>query len=143
MRHLRQFETDFSEDLSKRQVEALPSLLKPGSLSEQARNAGIARATLYRWLEDDSFRSALQRLREQTMEIAESEMLAMTYEATGVVYDTLRDEDKNLRFKAAQTILQQAHDTKYGHDLLRRVETLREALRLRKDFDWRTYAYRA
>ena len=140
MRHLRQFETDFSEDLSKRQIEALPSLLRPGSLSEQARNAGIARATLYRWLEDDSFRSALQRLREQTMEIAESEMLAMTYEATGVVYDTLRDEDKNLRFKAAQTILQQAHDTKYGHDLLRRFESLKDALKLRKDFDWRTHA---
>ena len=140
MRHLRQFETDFSEDLSKRQIKALPSLLRPGSLSEQARNAGIARATLYRWLEDDSFRSALQRLREQTMEIAESEMIAMTYEAAGVVYDTLRDEDKNLRFKAAQTILQQAHDAKYGHDLLRRVETIKDALKLRKDFDWRTHA---
>ena len=140
MRHLRQFETDFSEDLSKRQIEALPSLLRPGSLSEQARNAGIARATLYRWLEDDSFRLALQRLREQTMEIAESEMTAMTYEAAGVVYDTLHDEDKNLRFKAAQTILQQAQEAKYGHDLLRRVETIKDALKLRKDFDWRTHA---
>ena len=53
------------------------------------------------------------------MEIAESEMIAMTYEAAGVVYDTLHDEDKNLRFKAAQTILQQAQEAKYGHDLLR------------------------
>ena len=137
---MQQSATNFGEDLSKRQIEALPSLLKPGSLSDQTRNAGIDRTTLYRWLEDDSFRSALQRLREETLEIAESEMLAMTYEAAAVVYDTLRDEDKNLRFKAAQTVLQQAHDAKYGHDLLRRFETLRDALKLRKDFDWRTRA---
>ena len=137
---LEQFEPDFGEDLSKRQIEALPHLLKPGSLSEQARDAGIGRTTLYRWLEDDSFRATLQRLRQQTMEIAESEMLAMTYEAAGVVYDTLRDEDKNLRFKAAQTVLQQAHDTKYGHELLRRFEALKDAVKLRKDFDWRTRA---
>ena len=137
---MQQNPTVLSEDLSRRQIEALPHLLKADSLSQQARDASIDRSTLYRWLEDDSFRSALQRLREQTMEIAESEMLAMTYEAAAVVYDALQDEDKNLRFKAAQTVLQQAHDAKYGHDLLRRVETLREALKLRKDFDWRTRA---
>ena len=137
---MQQNPTILSEDLSRRQIEALPHLLKPGSISQQARDAGIDRSTLYRWLEDDSFRATLQRLRAETLKMAESEMLAMTYEAAGVVYDTLRDEDRRLRFRAAQTVLQKAHDATYGHDLLRRFEALKDALKLRKDFDWRTHA---
>ena len=53
------------QDLSARQLSALPHLLRPGSLTAKARAAGIGRATLYRWLEDENFRVALQSLREE------------------------------------------------------------------------------
>ena len=44
--------TDFAENLTQRQITALPHLLRPGPITEQARNAGVSRNTLYRWLED-------------------------------------------------------------------------------------------
>ncbi len=136
---MEQFGTDFSEKLSERQIETLPHLLKPGSLSQQAKNAGVGRTTLYRWLEDDNFRNAVTQLREITMQIAESEILAMSYEAAAVIYDALKGEDKNARFKAAQIVLQHAHNAQYGRDLEKRVEMIADALKLAKEAAWQTH----
>ena len=65
--------------LSQKQATALPHLLKPGSLADQARNAGIGRTTLHRWLRDDNFRRSLEQLREDALRLAESELQAMSY----------------------------------------------------------------
>ena len=121
------------QDLSARQISALPHLLRPGSLTAKARAAGIGRATLYRWLEDENFRVALQSLREETLHVAESEIQAMSYEAAEVLYESLRSNDKRLKFRAAGTILQHAQQAHYGHRLEQRFDALHEAANLRKN----------
>ena len=120
------------QDLSARQISALPHLLKCGSLTDKARAAGIGRATLYRWLEDENFRVALQALREETLHVAESEIQAMCFEAAAVLYEALHSSDKRLQFRAARTILQQAQQAHYGHGLEQRLDALQEAANLRK-----------
>ena len=120
------------QDLSARQVSALPHLLKCGSITDQARAAGIGRSTLYRWLEDENFRVALQTLREETLHVAESEIQAMAFEAAAVLYEALHSNDKRLKFRAARTVLQHAQQAQYGHRLEQRFDALHEAANLRK-----------
>ena len=133
---MEQFETKIAEDLSERQLMALPHLLKPGPLTEQARNAGVSRTTLYRWLQDDSFRRAVDRLREDSMDLAESHLQAMAYRAAAVIQEALHDDKPEVRFRAAQAVLQHAHNAQYGQHLQRRVELLMDAFDLSKEADW-------
>ncbi len=42
--------TLFATKLSERQKAALPYLLEPGPISQRARQVGIHRGTLYRWM---------------------------------------------------------------------------------------------
>ncbi len=122
-----------SLELSQRKLSALPHLLKPGSLTSKAKIIGVNRTTLYRWLEDDDFRFALQLLREATLHVAQSEIQAMTYEAAAILYRTLHSDDPNLSYRAAKTVLDQAIEAKYGLRMEQQVEDLWEASDLRKN----------
>ena len=122
--------------LSQKQATALPHLLKPGSLADQARNAGIGRTTLHRWLRDDNFRRSLEQLREDALRLAESELQAMSYRAAAVIREALHDEDPDIKFRAAQAALRHAHKAQYGQQLERRVELLMDAFDLRKETAW-------
>lgn len=121
------------EGLTQKQITALPYLLRPGTLSDQAKNARIGRTTLYRWLQDPDFRRALDQLREDAVHLAESQLQAMSYEAAAVIYEALHDEDSNVRFRAAQAAIRHATNLQYGQRLERRVDLLVEAFDLRKE----------
>ena len=60
---MEQNETHITENLTRRQIAALPHLIKPGSLAAKAHHAGVARATLYHWLDDDNLCVRLQAAR--------------------------------------------------------------------------------
>ena len=121
-----------SQQLSQRQLSALPHLLRPGTLRAKAKTIGVGRTTLYRWLEDENFRVALQVLREATLHVAQSELQAMSYEAAEVLYRTLHSEDPDLSYRAARTVLDQANEAHYGQRMEERVDALREASDLSK-----------
>ena len=123
---------NFGENLSQRQLAALPYLIQPGPLSAKAKTAGIARSTLYNWMNDDNFRNQLQQLREETLRLAQSEFQGAAYEAALVMRDSLRHENEPARFRAAREIVNQAHKAQYGQDLERRLEALIEAIDLEK-----------
>ena len=118
------------ENLSLRQVTALPHLLKPGSLAVQARHAGVHRNTLYRWLQEESFREALEWLRKETMQFTQAHLQAMSYKAAAVVENALDDDDSRIRLQAARLVLEQAHNAQRDQDLHHRVENLIDAHRL-------------
>lgn len=127
----------FSEDLSQRQLTALPHLLAPGSLSAQARRAGIARRTLYRWLEDENFRECLEWLRKETMRFTQAQLQAMSYKAAAVLDDALDHDSARIRLEAARLVLAQAHNAQRDQTLHGRVENLHDAATLREDATWR------
>ena len=47
--------------LTHRQITALPFIISAPTLAEGARRAGLARTTIYRWMEDDHFRARFEK----------------------------------------------------------------------------------
>ena len=122
--------TDFAENLTQRQITALPHLLRPGPRTEQARNAGVSRNTLYRWLEDQNFRECLERLREETLRFSQSEFQAITLKAVEAIEDALDSNDMRIRLQAARVVMQESRNAQYDQTTQRRIENLFDAFRL-------------
>ena len=129
--------THFAENLTQRQLTALPHLLRPGSLSVQARHAGVGRTTLYRWLQDENFRECLEWLRKETMQFTQAQLQAMSYKAAAALDDALDDDSVRVRLAAARLVLDQAYNAQRDHDLRRRVENLFDAFHILQDPSWR------
>ena len=125
--------SDFSENLTQRQILALPHLLRPGPITEQARNAGISRNTLYRWFEDENFRECLERLREETLRFSQSEFQAITLKAVEAINDALDSNDIRIRLQAARIVMQESRNAQYDQNMQRRVENLFDAFQLREE----------
>ena len=66
-------EIEISE-LTFRQQAALPRIALAQSLAQAARDTGVADRTLRRWLEDPSFRQELDRLRQESYDLARQVM---------------------------------------------------------------------
>ena len=122
--------TDFAENLTQRQITALPHLLRPGPITEQARNAGVSRNTLYRWLDDQNFRECLERLREETLRFSQSEFQAITLKAVEAIEDALDSNDMRIRLQAARVVMQESRNAQYDQTTQRRIENLFDAFRL-------------
>ena len=129
--------THFAENLTQRQLTALPHLLRPGSLSVQARHAGVGRTTLYRWLQDEKFRECLEWLRKETMRFTQAQLQAMSYKAAAVLDDALDDHDTRIRLQAARLVLDQTHNAQRDQTLHSKVENLIDAVTLMDDPMWR------
>ena len=112
---------------------ALPHLLRPGPITEQARNAGISRNTLYRWFEDENFRECLERLREETLRFSQSEFQAITLKAVEAINDALDSNDIRIRLQAARIVMQESRNAQYDQTMQRRVENLFDAFQLREE----------
>ena len=123
--------TDFDENLTQRQIMALPHLLRPGPITEQARNAGISRNTLYRWLEDENFRQCLERLREETLRFSQSEFQAISLKAVEAINDALDSNDLRIRLQAARIVMQESRKAQYDQTMQGRIENLFDAFQLR------------
>ena len=125
--------TDFIENLTQRQISALPHLLRPGPVTEQARSAGISRNTLYRWLDDRNFRECLERLREETLRFSQSEFQAITLKAVEAIEDALDSNDMRIRLQAARIVMHESRNAQYDQHMHRRIENLIDAHNLRED----------
>ncbi len=123
--------TLFATKLTERQKAALPYLLKPGPMTERAKQAGISKDTLYRWMRDDAFKEAIDSLKQQVFRLAETELQSMAYEATTVIYEAMQDDNPRTRLSAAQATLKFAQEANYGRELSRRLEKAIDAMDLR------------
>ena len=121
-----------SDQLTDRQLSVLPHLLKPGTLTSKAKTAGIGRATLYRWLEDDGFRASLQLLRQASFEVAQSELQAMAYDAAALLRKALNSKDMSLGLQAVRIILDQGTHAQHSYQVQQRVDILEEAISLKE-----------
>ena len=88
-----------------RQQAALPIALAR-SLAQAARDTGVAERTLRRWLEDPSFRQELDRLRQESYDLARQQAQAAMPMCLSILADAaLESPDPALRVRAARYLL--------------------------------------
>jgi hypothetical protein len=85
---------DAVETLPIAQRTALELLLEGKSVAETARSAGVARATVFRWLKDDpAFKAAYNLWHEEMEESCRSRLLMLTDKAAGALEKALEAGD--------------------------------------------------
>ena len=119
-------EIEISE-LTFRQQAALPTIALARSLAQAARDTGVAERTLRRWLEDPSFREELDRLRQESYDLARQQAQAAMPMCLSILADAaLESPDPALRLRAARYLLS------YGLKFVE-VDNLRERLKAVED----------
>ena len=116
-------------DLTPRQLAALPIIAAASSNAQGARNAGIARRTLYNWLDDPDFRAELVRLREETVALNLSDLQAAMPIALSALIQCAQDDNPFVRYCAARYIYNTGLQICSFRNLQKEVQELQEALK--------------
>ena len=93
-----------ASSLTERQKEALPFLVASPNVKQAASATGIARSTLYLWLEDESFRQELTRLREASVRLANEEFQSLRALAAHVFREAMEHDNMAYRISAARYV---------------------------------------
>ncbi len=91
-----------NSSLSRRQQTALPIVAVAPTVAQAARSSGIGESTLYRWLNDHRFRDELTRLREESADLAKSELRGVMLRSVSVLAEALDHPDIAVRLRAAR-----------------------------------------
>lgn len=86
--------------ISTAQETALAALRAGNSFTKAAEEAGVNRATVYRWVQrDPAFRAAYNAWQRELDESAHARLLKLSERAVEVLEDALRQRDKEIAFK--------------------------------------------
>jgi AcrR family transcriptional regulator len=97
---------------SKRDA-ALQAMMESETLTEAAQKAGISRTTLWEYLRDKDFKTALQRMKESRALAMETEAVEAKAEALAMLKEIMTDTGVAhvARISAAKLILAEANET--------------------------------
>ena len=111
-----------------RQAEAaITALLVCSTIDAAAEQAGIASATLRRWLAEDDFQRRYRAARRQVVEQAIAQLQQGTSEAVAALRRNLGCGTPSAEIAAAKAVLDQAIKAIELVDLAERVEQLEQA----------------
>ena len=120
-------EIEISE-LTFRQQAALPTIALARSLAQAARDTGVAERTLRRWLEDPSFRQELDRLRQESYDLARQQAQAAMPMCLSILADAaLESPDPALRVRAARYLLSYGVKFVEADNLRERLKSVEDA----------------
>lgn len=91
--------------LTSKKQKAIAALLTTPSRGEAARLVGITERTLYRWLQEDTFRLELAQKEGLVIDDAARKLLSLQGQAIETLSDILVNSTDKYRLQAAQTIL--------------------------------------
>jgi len=120
--------------LSRRQKEAIPFLLGAKSVEEGCRNAGLSKATVFRWLRQDDFRAEVQRQREAVTTEALQRLKASITAAVDTLVALTGSQEESIRLRAAQQIIDFCLKIRDGDEIESRLERVEKIILERKIF---------
>ena len=123
----------FPEELSDRQVTALPHLAAAPTKQEGARLAEINVSTLRRWQQDPVFRNELRRIREETASLAFAELNGLALKSMSALAGLLEDDNPRIRTQAVRIALNMCARNGETARNTRRLNQLQKALTLLKN----------
>ena len=128
-----QNEPVFQEDLSDRQIVALPHVAAAATNAEGARAADISLATLKRWRQDPAFREELRRQRQETSDLAQVELDGLALKSISALAELLEDPNPRVRMQAVRLALVVGIQVGKARENQRRLRQLEKALTLLKN----------
>lgn len=124
---------DRNADFTPRQTLAMPYIAANPSMTEAAKAAGISRVTLYRWMQDSSFRAELERIRRDAVDLAYAELRGLALKSVTAIAELLEDPDPRVRGMAARTALNSVAKAEEVYQLRNRFDILDRAITLLKN----------
>ena len=121
------------ENLSDRQIVALPHVAAAATTAEGARAAEVSLATLKRWRQDPAFREELRRMRQETADLAHAELNGLALKSTAALAELLEDPNPRIRAQAIRLALIVGLKVGQERENRRRINQLQKALTLLKN----------
>ena len=119
--------TNSEKELSEKQVLAIPHLVSAKSFGETAELVGVNRRTIYRWMDDPTFREEYDRQRDAVASFARASMRSLMLKALSVQAERLDSDDPRERARAAKAIMDYDAKTAPKHEsqkLLNRLHSV-------------------
>ena len=96
-------DTDFQiATLTFRQQSALPAIAMASTIIQAARDSGIGKTTLHRWLQEPEFRQQLANYRQESADLARQQAQALLPRCLSVFAEVMEGPDPSLRLRAAR-----------------------------------------
>ncbi|MDE2838173.1 MAG: hypothetical protein OXL97_11805 [Chloroflexota bacterium] len=121
------------ENLTDRQVVALPHIAAAATNAEGARAADVSLATLKRWRQDPAFREELRRMKQETADLALAELHGLALKSTATLEELLEDPNPRIRTQAVRLALGFGIKVGQEKENQRRINQLQKALTLLKN----------
>ena len=102
---MQQDATNSEKELSERQELAIPHLVSAKSASETAELIGVNRTTIYRWMDDPTFRAEYDRQRDDVANFARDGMRTLMLKALSVQAERFDSDDPKERARVAKEII--------------------------------------
>ena len=119
--------------LNQRQIKTIPILIGCDTVEEAARQADIARGTIYGWLKQEEFQNAVESARKKLLDRAMNKLLNVAMDAVLALEKLLTAESEAVRRAAANDILnhiQRQRELKEFEGRLAAVEQTLSELRI-------------
>ena len=104
--------------------KVIDALLTTSTISEAAKQAGIADATIYRYLRDEAFKNDYRNARRDVVENTVGQLQGATAQAVETLTKNLTCGNPSAEIRAAQIILETSYKGIELIDLQMRVEIL-------------------
>ena len=94
-------------ELPPKQRKAIESLLLTGDVATAAESAGVTRNTLYRWLQQPGFRTALRHAEADAIDEVSRVLIRLSKSAVGTLAQAMAERDSPIgpRLRAADITL--------------------------------------
>ena len=124
----------FSENpsLSRRQIRAIPFFVFARNIEEGSRNAKISRACFRRWWKNEAFRQEFHRVRDEILREAIGRLQLSLHRAVDVMAELLDAQEKTIRLRAAQGIIENFFKIREANEFEERLEKIEAELTLRR-----------
>jgi phage terminase small subunit len=96
-----------TDNLTPKQRKAIEALLTTGSDSQAAQAANVSRDTIYRWLKQAEFKTALEEATAEAINNLSRSLVGLGDQAIETLRDTMEDESisPGARVSAARVVL--------------------------------------
>jgi hypothetical protein len=122
------------EKKEQKQDKAIAALLQSESIRDAAKEAGLAEATLHRYLKDEAFKETYRAAKREIIDHAICKLQRSAGKAVTALLDVIEDKEApaSSRVSAAKTILEMSMKAVEFEDLEKRISSLEKLIEERK-----------